>query len=413
MTESELAGPVTAAERIGSLDVLRGFALLGILTMNIGAFSMPSATYFNPTVWGSLDGLDGLIYRLTHVLADLKFMAIFSMLFGAGIVLMSERRSSAGAGAAGLHYRRMAWLLVFGLLHAHLLWYGDILVWYALCGSLAYLFRNLRPRALIVWGLSFIAVASVVMVGAGLTFAEWPSEAQTAVLADFQPTPEALAAEVAAFQGGFAAQMAYRSPEALAMETEVFVSFALWRVTGLMLLGMALYKLGVFSAAKSKTFYRSLIGAGVLVGIPVIAYGMSRSFAAGWPVPDFFFLGLQFNYWASLLVALGWIGLIMLLCQSGRLAWLQSSLAAVGRMAFTNYILQSVICTLIFNGHGLGLFGQVDRAGQALVVVGVCALQLWYSPLWLKRYRFGPLEWLWRSLVYVSAQRFRRVPQPA
>ena len=131
---AERINPIANAQRLVSLDVLRGFALLGILTMNIGLFSMPAATYFAPTVYGSLTGSDGWVWRLTHVLADMKFMAIFSMLFGAGIVLMSERIESRGQPAKGLHYRRMAWLALFGILHAHLLWYGDILYWYGICG---------------------------------------------------------------------------------------------------------------------------------------------------------------------------------------------------------------------------------------------------------------------------------------
>ncbi|NNE70887.1 MAG: hypothetical protein HKN29_11075, partial [Rhodothermales bacterium] len=134
-------GPVRESDRIVSLDVLRGFALLGILTMNIGAFSMPSATYFDPTAWGEITGLNGWVWRVTHVLADLKFMAIFSMLFGAGIVLMWQRADASGRPATGVHHRRMFWLIVFGLLHAHLLWYGDILYWYGMTGLVVYWFR--------------------------------------------------------------------------------------------------------------------------------------------------------------------------------------------------------------------------------------------------------------------------------
>ena len=133
--ESKLA-PVSETQRILSLDVLRGFALLGILTMNIGAFSMPSAAYFDPTVYGELAGWNGVVWRLAHLLADSKFMAIFSMLFGAGIVLISQRSEARGGSPTSLHYRRMGWLIVFGLLHAHLLWYGAILYWYGMCGLL-------------------------------------------------------------------------------------------------------------------------------------------------------------------------------------------------------------------------------------------------------------------------------------
>ncbi len=176
--------PVSEAERIGSLDVLRGFAVLGILTMNIGSFSMPSATYQNPTVWGDLTGLNRLVWGLTHVLGDLKFMAIFSMLFGAGMVLMAERREARGGSAWGLHLPRMAWLLLFGLAHAYALWYGDILVWYAVTGTLLFGFRKLSPRRLITLALVLWAVGSGLMAVAGLSVPSWPEEDRTELVAD-------------------------------------------------------------------------------------------------------------------------------------------------------------------------------------------------------------------------------------
>ncbi len=403
--------PVAESQRIRSLDVLRGFALLGILTMNIGVFSMPEATYFDPTAYGDLTGVHGWVWRLNHSLADLKFMAIFSMLFGAGIVLMSERCSAREQSPAGLHYRRMAWLIVFGLLHAHLLWYGDILVWYGLCGLAVYLFRKLSAKWLIVLGLLSIAIPSGIQLAAGATVEHWPPEQLAAVVADLQPAPEAIAGEVATYRGGWLEQMAHRSPKALELETSVFLFWAGWRVSGLMLLGMALFKLGVFNAERSRRFYATWIVLAVAVGIPLISYGVQRNFAAGWKAPDFFFFGLQFNYWASLLVSLGWVGVVMLVCQTSALSPWTRPFAAVGRTAFSNYILQTLICTTIFYGHGLGLFGQVERLGQAAVVAAVWALQLIVSPLWLRHCRFGPLEWLWRSLVYLNRQPFKRTSE--
>ena len=164
MTEASQAAPVDEAQRIDSLDVLRGFALLGILTMNIGSFAMPAATYFDPTAYGDLEGINGLVWRLTHLFADLKFMAIFSMLFGAGIVLMSERAEATDRPATGLHLRRMFWLVVFGLIHGQLLWYGDILYWYGLCGLLVFWLRKRSPRTLITVGLLLWAFNSGFMV---------------------------------------------------------------------------------------------------------------------------------------------------------------------------------------------------------------------------------------------------------
>ena len=399
--------PVAESQRIESLDVLRGFALLGILTMNIGAFSMPSATYFDPTAYGDLSGLNGWTWRLTHLFADLKFMAIFSMLFGAGIVLSAQRCEARERPAAGLHYRRMFWLIVFGLLHAHLLWYGDILYWYGMCGLVIFLFRKLRPRTLIILGLLSLSVASGLMLVAGATADQWPDAMLEEISAELKPSSEAKAEEIAIYRGGWLEQMEMRTKQSLAMQTETFLFWSGWRVSGLMLLGMALFKLGVFSAERSQRVYLALIAVALGVGVPIVAYGIRYNFANDWQAPYFFFYGLQFNYWASLLVSLGWVSVVMLACQQ-RFAPFTRPLAAVGRLAFSNYILQTVICTSLFYGHGLGLYGHVDRLGQAGLVVVIWAFQLILSPLWLRHFRFGPLEWLWRSLVYLRLQPFRR-----
>ena len=400
--------PVAEADRIRSLDVLRGFAVLGILTMNIGSFAMPAAAYQNPSVWGELTGLSGWVWRLTHLFGDLKFMAIFSMLFGAGMVLMADRREARGARAGGLHLRRMFWLLIFGLIHAYALWYGDILVWYAITGTLLFVFRRLRPRWLIALALVFWVVGTGILAGAGLTTSQWPEHELAEVVAEMDPPAEALEAEVALYRGGWTQQMEHRVAQSREMHTSLYPLWAFWRVGGLMLLGMALFKLGVFSAQARSRTYGWMIAAGVGVGLPLIGLGIAHNTATDWAVPESFFIGSLYNYWGSIPVALGWVGAVMLVCQRGALRALTTRLAAVGRMAFTNYIAQTVIGTTIFYGHGLGLFGSVGRVGQAGIVVAVWALLLVVSPWWLARYKAGPLEWLWRSLVYGRRQPFRR-----
>lgn len=404
--------PVPESQRIASLDVLRGFAVLGILAMNISSFSMTSAAYFNPTAYGDLAGLNGWVWRVTHVLADLKFMAIFSMLFGAGIVLLTERAESRGESSAGLHYRRMGWLIVFGLLHAHLLWYGDILYWYGMCGLLVYLFRRLRPRWLIVWGLVSLAVTSGLMLVAGYSMPSWPAETVQEFVAQLAPPADVTAREVAAYRAGWLEQMSERVPTALEMQTGTFLAWAAWRVSGLMLLGMALFKLGLFSAQRAPRVYGTLIALALLVGIPTIVFGMERNFAADWDPRYFFFFGLQYNYWASILVALGWVSAVMLACRRAGFEQLTRPFAAVGRTAFSNYVLQTLACTTLFYGHGFGLFGRVERTAQTAIVLAIWALQLVISPLWLRHFLYGPLEWLWRSLVYLERQPFRRAPAP-
>src|SRR5438046_2779024 len=158
----EFWGPVAETERIVPMDVLRGFALLGILVMNIQSFAMVGAVYDNPTAYGDLKGANFLVWLLSHLLADQKFISIFSMLFGAGILLLWQRAEASGGRPARLHYRRMSWLILFGLLHAYLLWYGDILVIYGMCGLFVYLFRRKSPRTLFATALVFAMVGSLV-----------------------------------------------------------------------------------------------------------------------------------------------------------------------------------------------------------------------------------------------------------
>jgi len=194
--------PVSETERHESLDVLRGFAVLGILVMNIQSFAMPFAAYFNPTALGPPSDVDFTIWTVKHLFADQKFMTIFSLLFGAGIWLFSTRAAERGGRPAVWHYRRMFWLLVFGLIHAYLLWYGDILVLYAVCGMLVYPLRKLGPRTLLIVGAIVIAVASVFNIAAGLTIDRWPAEAVADMQRFWAPNSAELANEIAAFRGG-------------------------------------------------------------------------------------------------------------------------------------------------------------------------------------------------------------------
>ena len=407
------AGPVAETARIDAIDVLRGFALLGILVMNVQSFAMPQAAYFNPTAYGDLEGANLWVWLAGRMFFDQKFMTLFSMLFGAGIVLMAERAEARGGGAGRVHRRRMGWLLVIGLLHAHLLWYGDILFTYAVCGLVVYPLRHLSPGRLVALGTTLLAVGSAFSVGTGMSLPYWPEEALSAFADEgWRPTPAVIEAELAVYRGGWLAQMPSRSAGAFAFQTILLVIWGFWRAGGLMLIGMALFKGDVFSAGRSTRFYAGLIAAAVAVGLPLQAYGLSLDFARGWPVWSFF-LGMQFNYWPSIAVSLGYVGLVMLACRNPAFHRFTRPFAAVGQTALTNYLLQTVLCTLVFYGHGLGWFGSVDRVGQIGVVAAVWAVQLAASPLWLRRFRFGPAEWVWRSLTYGARQPLRRAPSPA
>jgi uncharacterized protein len=198
-----------------------------------------------------------------------------------------------------------------------------------------------------------------------------------------------------------------RVKSAIELQTFVLLFYFLWRAGGLMLIGMALFKLGVLSAEKSSGVYKTFLALGIFAGIPIVVFGALRNVDLGWP-PSTFFVGAQFNYWASIPVSLGWIGLVILAHKKGLFKPLTKRLASLGRMALSGYLLETIICTTIFYGHGFGLYGSVSRIQQALIVIGVWIVLLVAAPWWLKRFRYGPFEWLWRCLTYGALLPLRR-----
>ncbi|MDQ3171414.1 MAG: DUF418 domain-containing protein [Acidobacteriota bacterium] len=396
------AAPVVESDRLVAMDVLRGFVLLGILVMNIQSFAMPIAAYVNPIAYGDLTGANLWIWIVSHVFFDQKFMAVFSMLFGAGILLMGGR---TGIDAPRLHQRRMGWLIAFGLIHAYVFWYGDILFVYGVCGLLAYLFIGEPPARLLRLAGALLVVGCLPSIGFGMSIS--PEDAITLRDEYWRPSADVLAREVAAYRGGFVAQSRHRVPEAFQSQTIYFLLFLLWRVLGLMLAGMALLKLDVLTGGRPAAFYARVAAAGLVAGLPLVVFGLQRNFSHGWSVEYSMYLGTLWNYWGSLGMALAYTGIVIWIWRAGRMRRVTSALAAVGRMAFTNYILQTILATLIFYGHGLGLFGSVQRTAQAAIVAAIWAVSLIVSPWWLRRYRFGPLEWAWRSLTYGGRQPMR------
>jgi uncharacterized protein len=422
--------PVAAIERVASVDVIRGVALLGILGMNIYAFALPWVAYNNPLSYGATTGIHFGTWVFTHLFFDLKFMAIFSMLFGAGLVLMNQRAEAAGRKFGGIYYRRMLWLLLIGAAHAYLLWFGDILFSYAVCGLVLYPLRRRSAGLLITLGIV------VLLIGMGLRFAggnfftfarQQATEAETAIAAGetptelqtqmkrtwdemakaFSPSPEKLAEELEAYRGGYGQNIASRAPMVVMMHTQALFFMIFWRAAGMMLLGMGLMKLGVFSAQRSRRFYIFWVIFGYALGLFLIYIGIKQNMAHDF---DFVFgwkLGDHFNYVGSLFVAMGHVSAVMLICKSGILAGLRRRLGAVGQMALTNYLMHTILLTPIFYGFGLGFFGYIDRFWLMPFVLGVWILQLIISPIWLKHFRFGPAEWLWRSLSYWQRQPMR------
>lgn len=406
ITSQHSTGPVALKDRLDSLDVLRGFALLGILVMNIQGFAMVSGAYFDPSLHMDLTGLNWWIWAVSHVFADSKFMALFSLLFGAGIVLTTRRRGEAGKPAWTVFYRRNAWLLVFGQIHAYFIWSGDILVAYAIAGFVVFWMRGLKVLPLTIIGLVFLSIALALSLLGSLTA---PLEMANELATSFSMTAAEISAEIEAFQGNWFQIMAERSAQSFDMQVGSIPFYLFWRAGGLMLIGMALLKADILSAKRSDRFYWIMAVAGLVIGLPLVITSATQLDANGWdPLFAQFGVGLLYNYVGSLGMTAAYIAIVMLMVRSGFLQGLQNRLAAVGRMAFNNYIMHSVLCTLIFYGAGLGFFGSVERWGQVLIVLAIWAIQLILSPLWLSRFRFGPLEWLWRSMTYWRIQPFRK-----
>lgn len=396
--------PVVDHNRLGSIDVLRGFALLGILILNIQSFGLISAKYLNPTALGTIAGVDYGVWWLTSVFGELKFMTLFSILFGAGIVLMWEKSKKSGRKFTSLHYRRMFWLVLFGLVHGHLLWEGDILFTYGVCGMIVYWLCGLKPRWLIPIGIALFSMGSFLYIASGLSVPYWSEQDISETMKMWKPTAEQVAAELSVMRGSWIQQLPLRSSNALFLETFVLMIWGFWRVSGLMLFGMALLKLGILSAKRSERFYVTGAVVGLLIGLSIGIAGISQNNARDWSFDYSFFLGSQFNYWGSVFMSFGYMCIVMLCFRRGWFLDMQMRLAAVGRMALTNYLLHTIICTTIFYGHGLGWFGYMSRLQLFGVVASIWIFQLIISPIWLNRYRFGPLEWLWRSLSYWKVQ---------
>lgn len=426
-------GPVAREDRIAGLDALRGVALLGILLMNIAGFAFHPATYDDPTVAGGSTGANLWFWIVNHILFEGKMRALFSMLFGAGVLVLTERGEAKGVNMADIYYRRLLWLLLFGIAHAYLLWYGEILYPYALCGLVLYPFRKMRARGLII-----IAGISLALMTAFMTFDafEKRDQKQKAVqaarlLLDGKPLSEELkkadekyraeqkenkpnAAQVkeddAKWTGGFVSALKRRAE--IVMMWHGMPLYMAWNfdLFAMMFLGMALFQLGILSGRRSMGFYAKLALIGYGIGIPLHSYTASQIVASNFDSVTHAFAVIPYEFGRTV-VALGHMSVLFVVMKAGLLRWLTSALAAVGQMAFTNYLMQSVICYTIF--YALGWHGKLQRIDTLYILLAIWTLQLIVSPLWLRSFRFGPLEWVWRSLTYWKRQPFRLNPAPA
>jgi uncharacterized protein len=404
--------------RIVTLDIVRGVAVMGILAMNIVGFALPFQAYMNPVALGPVGEADFASWVVSFIFVDGKMRGLFSFLFGASMLLVIEQSEAKGESADVVHYRRMFWLLFFGLAHLYLVWFGDILVGYALVGMIAFLFRNLSQRALIRWAVGLLLVQLLVFTGLALSAmalqqaAEAPG-ATPAAVAEWQGlqhqfgamSAEAKAQEFALYRGGYGGILADRVRDQALGPLKGLALFG-WETLAYFLLGMAALRSGLLTGGWSIARYRRTALLGFGIGVPayaLLAWLLARD---GFSVPAIFALSMAATIPFRPLMVIAIASLIILAIRGG--GALVDQIAATGRAAFTNYLGTSLIMTTLFYGYGGGLFGTLGRAELWLVVFALWALMLLWSKSWLDRFRYGPLEWLWRSLARGAAQPMRR-----
>ena len=413
MTAFAGSGANAPATRIATLDFVRGVAVMGILLMNIQAFAMPEAAYANPRAYGSWHSADLLAWWVEAVLVDGKMRGLFSWLFGASLLLVAERSEAAGESAARVHYRRMAWLALFGLAHLVLVWDGDILLHYALVGSVAFAFRHKPAHALVTAAVLLLAAQIIFVLPAPLALshavasiaAGHPSAITAQVLPEMReeygvPSPRAIAEALTLHRGPYPALVAYRLGEASQLVFGTLVSVG-GETLAYMLLGMAALQSGLLAGRWSRAAYQrgALIAFGI--GVPFMLLITGWEWAGGFDLRAVAWSSLVWTAPVRAIMIAGWACLLATVMR-GRLG---ERIAAAGRMAFSNYLGTSLICAGLFDG--LGLFGRFGRAELLGVVAAVWAAMLIWSPAWLARFRYGPLEWLWRSLARWQRQPMR------
>ncbi|MEH6660884.1 MAG: DUF418 domain-containing protein [Parasphingorhabdus sp.] len=400
------------------LDALRGFAVMGILLMNIVGFSMPEMAYVSPAVYGGTDLPDTIVWALSYIFVDGKMRGLFTILFGASMMLVIERARSNGEDPAKVHFSRMTWLAVFGLAHFFLLWAGDILFLYAAVGCIAYFLRDLSAndlirRALLIFTLGFLGYS--VMFGsllymqyqAGLPGASAAAIENVAeVIASFDSSATAITADIALHQSGFVPIFLDKIQNDL-FGPLVLLAYNLAETLPLMMIGMALYKNGFITGQWTAEAYRSWGIRLTVIGTAIVTAIANYLIVGGFEILQMVNASYAWNWPSQLLMTIGYAALLIGLIRAFQRSPWMMRVAAVGRAAFSNYLGTSLLMTFLFYGWGLGLYGSVGRAELYLFVLGAWALMLLWSKPWLVRFRYGPLEWLWRSLARRQVQPMR------
>ena len=422
--------PIKLTDRIQSLDIMRGIVLFGILLMNINGMGLANA-YEDPTVSGGSTAWDLYTWIATNMFFEGTMRALFSLLFGVGMFVLLDRLEKKGAGiqAANIYFRRLTWMLVFGLIHCYLLlWIGEILYNYALMGFLVFSFRNMAPKKLI------LIAAFLFSAGALWNYRDYKNDVkfveQVALVKTYQSEGKPLTKELKEADEKWQKRESERSPAAVEeyntnmrkgyFDVVGFLApvnlhynehfpyrYDVWDVLSMMLLGIALYKLNILSAQKSYRFYGIMALIGYSIGLAVNYYEVTMIINSNFSLLGFSKSNLTYDA-GRVPIAMGHIAAIMLLCKVPVLKWLKTRLAAVGKMALSNYITHSVISLFFFTGAGLGMFGKLHRHELLYVVFSIWIFQLIISPIWLKYFQFGPIEWLWRNLSYQKIHPFRK-----
>jgi uncharacterized protein len=421
--------PIKESERLISLDILRGIALFGILLMNITGFGLPAA-YSDPTNYGGATGPNLWAWMTTTMLFEGTQRAIFSLLFGAGVILLTERIDRRGGNSADIYFRRNLWLIVFGIVHAYLLlWTGEILYYYGLTALFVYSFRKATPRtlyAVALSGLLFNAAWNQLDVHNGLqTNAAWREAVKVQesggvlsaeqsesiddwkdLVKDMKPGAEKIQKQIEAKRGSYLDVLVFQAPKN--SENQSWGAYRyFFDIFSFMLIGMAMFKNGLLTLSDRRAVYMKMMLFGYGTGLAVNYFEVRHLLASNFDVLARIQADVTYDL-GRLAMTTGHLGLLMLFCNSGILSGLKQRLASVGQMALSNYIGASVICAFVFYGFGFGLFAQLQRYQLYYVVLAIWLVQLIASPIWLKHYRFGPLEWLWRSLTYGERQPMRR-----
>lgn len=414
------------------MDITRGIALLGILLMNIVGFGLYKA-YGDPSNLGGSTGWNLDAWKINNLFFEGTMRGMFSILFGAGILIFTSRNSPSQSDGkvTDLFFRRLLWMVVFGIIHCYLLlWHGDILYAYGIVGMFAFSFRHMVPKHLIVGAGILLSIATAWDISdyynnkgyyeTSLVAGQKKSKNQAISkdeakaiekweekVKEYKATPEQIQEEVAARHKDYWSIVLHKVGMNQEIQSYYLYRYDFWDILSMMMLGMAFFKLGILKASRSNRFYiiMALIcyGIGITVNYFEISHILSNNFAI------LAFNKAQWTYnLGRVATTFGHIALIMLFIKSAWLPFLQRSLAAVGQMAFTNYIMHTLICNFIFMGYGLSMYGKLQRYELYFIVFGIWIFQLIASPIWLKYYKFGPLEWVWRSLTYWKQQPMKR-----